>query len=112
MDGFGDEYDTERNAYSILSTSPMKGCPSLIDSVMDPFRNICALVLEKSGPSLEDLCNLMSPDVRFDEKMILAVAIQMVRVIFPLFMNCGCTYFSYLTSSISLIATLIFTPEK
>ena len=59
----------------------MKGCPSLIESVIDPCRNIYALVLEKSGPSLEELCNLMSP-VRFDEKMTLALAIQMVRVFF------------------------------
>ena len=67
-DGYYDQYDTERKAYSILSAWPMKGCPSLIESVIDPRRNIYALVLEKSGPSLEELCNLMSP-VRFDEKM-------------------------------------------
>ena len=82
MEFFDDEYDTERKAYSILSTWPMKGCPSLIESVMDPSRNIYALVLEKTGPSLEDLCNLLSP-MRFDEEMTLAVAIQMVRVFPP-----------------------------
>ena len=102
-------YDTERKAYSILSTWPMKGCPSLIESVIDPRRNIYALVLEKSGPSLEELCNLMSP-VRFDEKMTLALAIQMVRVFF--FPCCSRAAGSCLTFSISLIATLIFTPEK
>ena len=70
------EYQTEKWAYEILSASPMKGCPSLIESNTDPSRNINALVLEKLGPSLEVLCNLMS---RFDEKMTLALAIQMVR---------------------------------
>ena len=110
-DGYDDQYyDTERKAYTILSAWPMEGCPSLIESVIDPRRNIYALVLEKSGPSLEELCNLMSP-VRFDEKMSLALAIQMVRVFF-FFPCCSRAAGSYLTFSISLIATLIFTPEK
>ena len=75
-----EEYRTERTAYEILSASPMKGCPSLIESTTDYCPTpIYALVLEKLGPSLEDLCNVMSPNVRFDEKMTLAVAIQMVR---------------------------------
>ena len=79
MDEFGEDYETEKKVYNILSASPMKGCPSLIESAMDPSRNIYALVLEKLGPSLEDLCNLMTPNVRFDEQMCLALAIQMVR---------------------------------
>ena len=74
---FDERCDTERKVYGILSTWPMKGCPSLID--MDSSRNIYTLVLEKLGPSLDDLCNLMSPNVRFDEKKTLALAIQMVR---------------------------------
>ena len=83
MDGICEEYETERKAYSILSTSPaMKGYPSLIESTTNLGENISALVLEKLGPSLEDLCKLMSPNVRFDEKMTLAVAIQMVRHFF------------------------------
>ena len=77
-----EDYETEKKVYNILSASPMKGCPSLIGSPTDPSREIYALVLEKLGPSLEDLCNLMSPKVRFDEKMTLAVAIQMVRDFF------------------------------
>ena len=82
-----DEYRTESEVYSILSASPMKGCPSLIESTMDSDRgrSIYGLVLEKLGPSLEHLCQLMSPNVRFDEKMILALAIQMVREFFSLF---------------------------
>ena len=82
MDYSNEEYRTERTAYKILSVSPMKGCPSLIESPVDFSRNIFALVLEKLGPSLEDLCNLMSPNIRFDEKMTLALAIQMVREFF------------------------------
>ena len=76
---FDDEYQTERKVYEMLSASPMKGCPSLIKFSMDLHRKIYALVLEKLGPSLQDLYNLMSPDVQFDEKMTLALAIQMVR---------------------------------
>ena len=74
-----EEYVTESKVYDMLSISPMKGCPSLIESPKDPSRNLYALVFEKSGPSLKDLCNLMSPNARFDEKMTLALAIQMVR---------------------------------
>ena len=59
-----------------MSFSHWKGNPS------DPSQNLYGLVLEKLGPSLEDLCNLMSPNVRFDEKMTLTVAIQMVRDFF------------------------------
>ena len=71
-----EEFENEIKMHSIISISPMKGCPSLIESCMDlPVRG---LVLEKLGPSLEDLCNMMSPNARFDEKMTLAVAIQMV----------------------------------
>lgn len=78
-----EDYETEKKVYSILSTSPMKGCPSLIESSMDPIRNICVLVLEKLGPSLEDLCDLMSSSkIRFSEQMTLALAIQMVRGVF------------------------------
>ena len=77
-----EDYETEEKVYNILSASPMKGCPSLIRNPSDPSQNLYGLVLEKLGPSLEDLCNLMSPKVRFDEKMTLAVAIQMVRDFF------------------------------
>ena len=73
----------------------MKGCPSLIESTMDPHRMIHALVLEKLGPSLEDLCNLKSPQVRFDEKMSLALAIQMVRDFLPPPLFTSCTYFTF-----------------
>jgi serine/threonine protein kinase len=76
--GCYDDYRTERTVYNILSASPMKGCPSLIETAAYMSSWIYALVLEKLGPSLEDLCNLMTPNVRFDEKMTLALAIQMV----------------------------------
>jgi serine/threonine protein kinase len=81
---YNEEYRTEKTVYKVLSASPMKGCPSLIQSAatMSPRREIYALVLEKLGPSLQDLCDRMSPKVRFDEKMTLALAIQMVRNFF------------------------------
>ena len=72
-----EEYNRESKVYTVLSISPMKGCPSLIGSPIDP--KLFAFVFEKLGPSLKDLCNLMSPNARFDEKMTLALAIQMVR---------------------------------
>jgi hypothetical protein len=83
-DNLDEDYETEKKVYNILSASPMKGCPSLIESTVDSSpssSNIYALVLEKLGPSLEDFCKLMSesPNVRFDEQMSLALAIQMVR---------------------------------
>lgn len=37
-----------------------------------------ALVLGNLGPSLENPCNIMPTGMQFDEKMILALAIQMV----------------------------------
>ena len=88
--GFGEEYDhtEEEEVYGILWDSPMKGCPSLIESGSDPSEEIYVLVLEKLGPSLEDLCRLMSRSTNnvrlgFDEKMTLALATQMVRGFFP-----------------------------
>ena len=92
---FDEDYETEKKVYTILSASPMKGCPSLLESPIDSSRKIYALVLEKLGPTLEDLCILtrMSRNVRFDEKMSLALAIQMVREIFPCSQY---TYFSFL----------------
>ena len=92
MNSLDEDCEKEKKVYNILSASPMKGCPSLIESKMDPDRNIYALVLEKLGPTFDDLCNLMSRcNARFDENMTLALAIQMVRGLFT-----SCTYYSYL----------------
>ena len=96
-----EEYQTERVAYSVLSVLPMKGYPSLIGIIppVAPTQGTClgCLVLEKLGPSLQDLCDLM-PNMRFDEKMTLALAIQMVRDFFsPLVhesLNSSC-FFDY-----------------
>lgn len=67
----------ESKVYNILSASPIKGFPSLIEYNEESNPRVFALVLEKLGPSLEELCRLM-PHGRFDEKMTLALAIQMV----------------------------------
>ena len=56
---YNDDYRRERKVYHILSASQMKGCPSLIRHPTDFCEGIYALVLEKLGPSLQDLCNLM-----------------------------------------------------
>ena len=77
--GDSEDREIESRTYKILSASPMKGVPSLIENRVDSDRWLYALVLEKLGPSLEDLYQLMPGKKRFDEKMILAIAIQMVR---------------------------------
>ena len=51
-------YRRERTVYHIAAlytASPVKGCPSLIKSGSDPSEEIYVLVVEKLGPSLEDL---------------------------------------------------------
>ena len=50
-----------------------------IEDKEDSDNRLYALVLEKLGPSLEDLYQLLPGKKRFDEKMTLAFAIQMVR---------------------------------
>jgi serine/threonine protein kinase len=74
-----EDYQTESKVYEILSSTepPMKGFPALIQAKRDADSNVLAVVLEKLGPSLEDLCNLMRQHqiTRFSEKMTLALAI-------------------------------------
>ncbi|KAF8957796.1 kinase-like domain-containing protein [Flammula alnicola] len=53
------------------------GTPSLRASGYDDECEVYALVLEKLGPSLEDFLDMI-PARRFDERMVLAVAIQML----------------------------------
>ncbi|KAF8963771.1 hypothetical protein BDZ97DRAFT_975472 [Flammula alnicola] len=53
------------------------GTPSLLASGYDDECEVYAFVLEKLGPSLEDLLDMI-PARRFDEKMVLAVAIQIL----------------------------------
>ncbi|KAF8809322.1 kinase-like protein [Phlegmacium glaucopus] len=77
-----DEYDdddfvTESRVYNILSVSPMKGFPRHIETNAKPDAQIFGVVLEKLGPSLQDLYELM-PDKRFNEHMTLALAIQIL----------------------------------
>ena len=62
--------------------------PSLIESNIETSRNrdsnIYILVLEELGPTLEDLCRVLSRNnERFDEEMSLALTIQTVRDFFP-----------------------------
>ncbi|KAF8809323.1 kinase-like protein [Phlegmacium glaucopus] len=74
---YDDDFVTESKVYSTLSVSPIKGFPCHIESNADPSLRIYGVVLEKLGPSSQDLFALM-PDKRFDEKMTLALAIQIL----------------------------------
>ena len=73
-----EDYITESQVYDILSASPMKGFPILIEENKELSRQIYAVVLEILGPSLDNLSRLL-PDNRFDEQMTVSLAIQMVR---------------------------------
>ncbi|KAJ7621336.1 kinase-like domain-containing protein [Roridomyces roridus] len=78
------ECQREVAAYRALSASaglgPCKGVPTpvgLPQAQHDPMCDLYALVLPKLGPTLEDLRALL-PDGRFDLRMVLVVAIQMI----------------------------------
>ncbi|KAF8814167.1 kinase-like protein [Phlegmacium glaucopus] len=77
MGCYDDDFVTESRVYSILSISPMKGFPRRIENIAEPSLCIYAVVLEKLGPSLQDIYRLM-PDKRFDEEMTLVIAIQIL----------------------------------
>lgn len=54
--------------------------PRVASALHDPLCDVHALVLPKLGPTLEDL-RVLLPDRRFDGRMVLMVAIQMVCVL-------------------------------
>jgi hypothetical protein len=61
----------------------MVGVPAVLANSYDAGCDVYAIVLQLLGPSLAALRQLF-PDCRLDDKMVLAVAIQLVSVC-PLF---------------------------
>ncbi|KAJ7705596.1 kinase-like domain-containing protein [Mycena rosella] len=71
------ECQREVAAYRALGTCPGVPAPRVAGALHDPLCDVHALVLPKLGPTLEDLRALL-PDKRFDTRMVLTVAIQMI----------------------------------
>ncbi|KAJ7213654.1 kinase-like domain-containing protein [Mycena haematopus] len=71
------EYHHEIAAYTIL-----QGCPGVPETFRtaqyEPLCDVHALPMQKLGPTLEDLISLL-PQRRFDIRMVLTVAIQMIE---------------------------------
>ena len=68
---------TESMVYRVLQSSPMTGVPVVLGNSFDVGCGVHAIVLELLGPTLDDLCRLCSGG-KFEDKVVLAVAIQMV----------------------------------
>lgn len=80
------ECQREMAAYSALSGAhPCRGVPvpRAAGPQHDSGCDVHALVLPKLGPTLQDLREVL-PDRRFDARMVLTVAIQMVTIFLPL----------------------------
>jgi hypothetical protein len=71
----------ESRVYASLTSHAVDGVPALRQCRYDAKCEVYALVLEKLGPSLQDLLNLL-PTRKFSTKMVLALAIQMVWFLF------------------------------
>ncbi|KAJ7586382.1 kinase-like domain-containing protein [Mycena floridula] len=70
------EGQTELSVYQRFQ-SGMDGVPDLLSSGYDPLCDVFALVLQKLGPTLEDIQTVL-PGRVFTESMVLDVAIQMI----------------------------------
>ncbi|KAF9463445.1 kinase-like domain-containing protein [Collybia nuda] len=68
----------EQQVYEIIRTPPVSGTPVVHSSDYDKEHGVFALVLQRLGPSLEEVLELLPKNQRFDDRMILAVAIQML----------------------------------
>lgn len=68
----------ERQVYELLCTPPVAGTPAVYSSDYNEEQGVFALVLQRLGPSLEQVVELLPSNYRFDDRMVLAVAIQMV----------------------------------
>ncbi|TFK35935.1 kinase-like domain-containing protein [Crucibulum laeve] len=76
MDPTDKECVAESSAYRELSKA-VGHVPAALSNSHDNELGVHAIALEKLGPSLEDLQGLL-PEERFDERMVMAVAIQMI----------------------------------
>jgi hypothetical protein len=68
---------TESMVYRVLQSLPMTGIPVVLGNSFDVGCDVHAIVLEILGPTLDDLCHLCLGG-NFEDRMVLAVAIQMV----------------------------------
>lgn len=85
-DSEDDECITERGAYDYLQDPyPIVGIPNVLESATDEECEVYAIILQCLGPTLDDVLQML-PEKKFNEKMVLSVAIQMVSLslIFPL----------------------------
>jgi hypothetical protein len=79
---------TESTVYEIFRSSPMAGSPSIVENSFDTGCGVHAIVLKLLGPTLDDVRRLSS-DGKFGDKMVLAVAIQMVGTSLRLYLVIG-----------------------
>lgn len=100
----GRECDAEVAAYKLLCSPMLEGVPRILANTYDEQCQVHAIVMEKLGPSLQDILDIC-PDGLFGAKMVLSVAINMVRSlsILPL-LNFHCLLNSF-------AATKIYMPE-
>lgn len=70
---------TESTTYGVFQSSPMAGVPDVLANSLDHGCGVYAIALKLLGPTLEDLLHFR-PGGKIDDKMVLAVAIQMVGV--------------------------------
>ena len=70
---------TESTTYSVFRSSPITGIPDILVNSFDPGCDVYAIVLRLLGPTLDDLRRLRLGG-KLEDKMVLAVAIQMVGV--------------------------------
>lgn len=80
-DAADDECIVEDEVYETLDECAVKGVPALRATGQDVASDVYVLALEKLGPSLQQLLDLV-PDGKLDEKMVMALAIQLVSSLF------------------------------
>lgn len=109
MSASDNECLTESTAYDVFRSFSMAGIPVVLANSYDAGCDVHAIMLELLGPTLDDLCRLR-PGGKLEDRMVLAVAIQMAsfssRSLYPE-NRCYC-----LCQLCSLIATRTFTPEE
>jgi hypothetical protein len=102
------ECRSESAAYDAFRLSPFTGVPTVLANSFDADCDVHAIVLKLVGLTLEDL-RCLCPSGKFQDKMVLAVAIQMVSIYSKLYpkdkRRCSC-------KSCSLIAIGTFMVEE
>lgn len=77
-----DECVTESTVYQSFRSHPMNGIPIVLANSFDTGCQVHAIVLQLLGATLDDVRRLRSGG-KFNDKMVLAVAIQMVGNFYP-----------------------------